>query len=60
MCYRFSSISSHIVLLVINNEIISDFEKEWCTFDTKKNIWKYKKKKKKDYPQIDFECFKHA
>ncbi len=33
--------SSSFVLLTINVKILSNFQKEWCTFGRKKDIWIY-------------------
>jgi hypothetical protein len=32
--------SSPFSLLIINAKILSNFQKEWCTFGRKKNVWK--------------------
>jgi hypothetical protein len=41
--------------LIINVKIISNFQKDWCTFGRKKDILK-----NKDSPFSGFECFEHA
>jgi hypothetical protein len=47
---------SPFVLLIINNKILSNFQKQWCTFGSKKKHLK----KNKDCPLSRFECFGHA
>jgi hypothetical protein len=47
--------SSPFALLIINVKILSNFQKEWCTFGRKKTF-----EKNKDYSFSRFECFEHA
>jgi hypothetical protein len=47
--------SSLFALLIINVKILSNFQKEWCTFGRKKTF-----EKKKECPFSRFECFEHA
>jgi hypothetical protein len=50
-------ISSNVfALLIINVKILSNFQKEWCTFCREKEMFE----KNKDYPFCKFECFEHA
>ncbi len=48
--------SSLFACLIINVNIFSNFQKEWCTSSRKKDVWK----KNKDYSLLRFECFEHA
>ncbi len=47
--------SSPFALLIINVKILSNFQKEWCTFGEKRTF-----ETNKDYPFLKFECFEHA
>ncbi len=47
--------SNTFAFLIINVKILSNFQKEWCTFGGKKNVWK-----KKDCSLSKFECFEQA
>jgi hypothetical protein len=47
--------STLFALLIINVKILSNFQKEWCTFSRKKTFGK-----NKDCPLLRFECFEHA
>ncbi len=48
--------SSPFSLLIFNVRILSNFQKEWCTFGRKKNVFS----KNKDCSFSMFECFEHA
>jgi hypothetical protein len=57
MGYNFFFINSNpFALLIINIKILSNFQKEWCTFGKRKRGLK----ENKDYPLSKFECFEHA
>jgi hypothetical protein len=47
--------SSPFALLIINVKILSNFQKEWCTFGRKKMF-----EKSRDYPLLRFVCFEHV
>jgi hypothetical protein len=44
---------SFFSFLIINVEILSNFEEEWCTFNKEERCLK----KEKDNPFLKFECF---
>jgi len=48
--------SSPFALLIINVKILSNFQKEWCTFGRRKGCLK----KNKDCPLLKFERFEHS
>jgi hypothetical protein len=48
--------SSPFALLITNVKILSNFRKEWCTFDRKKKMFE----KNKDCPLLRLEWFEHA
>ncbi len=48
--------SSPLAVLIINVKILSNFQKEWCTFGRKK--WRLKKNKDCFFSR--FQCFEHA
>jgi hypothetical protein len=48
--------SSPFTLLIIDVKILSNFQKEWCTFGRKEGMFE----KTKDCPFLRFECFEHA
>jgi len=48
--------SSPFALLIFNVRILSNFQKEWCTFGRKKDDFS----KNKDCSLLMFECFEHA
>jgi len=48
--------SNPFAFLIINVKILSNFQKEWCSFGRKKKMFE----KKKNYPHLKFKCFEHA
>jgi hypothetical protein len=48
--------SSPFAFLIINVKILSNFQKEWCTFGRKKKTFE----KKKDHPLSRLDCFEYA